>query len=289
MKINGTLSAICIALFVNFTLISGRALDTRDLITPVSDDLLFARAKGGNNKGGSSSGSTSTTSKKSQVKKGATTEATDGELGTWGLQRTRHEDNDFPPKPFNWDNEANDQYDSVGGTWKVAIIGPDSGHVGQYGEADVYQYQTNVDAGAFHTDAVYTTADNTGKARSLPTNRRALTYNAWIDAGGDPAELLKFSDENIENGDAKEAFESALEAMEGHISRSEGEQWVRISTQDEAWAHWDNGKNPFPAGYKKMTEDYPDMHSEVDSVMLYVDESDLYNAVHFMKPYEALD
>ncbi|KAI2635809.1 hypothetical protein GGS26DRAFT_589477 [Hypomontagnella submonticulosa] len=290
LKINGILSTIGIALFVNFTLVSGCVLVSRDLITPIDNDLLLPRSESGNSQGGSSSSSASKCGKNSQLKKGATREAADAELGAWGLQRIRHEANDAPPKPFHWDDEGNEVYKAVEGTWKVSSIKADSDHAAKYGTSDVYRYQTNVDAGAFHTDAVYTTEDGNGRARRLPANRRALTYNAWIEAGGDPADLLRLSDDNIENEDAKKAFQAVLDAKQAEVTTSaSGERWVQVSTQDEAWAQWDNGNNPFPAGYRKMAEDYPDMQSQLESVMLYIDATEEYNTVHFMESYESLD
>ncbi|KAI1346396.1 hypothetical protein F5Y01DRAFT_22360 [Xylaria sp. FL0043] len=286
MKTYQAFVAVILSLLLNTSFISGFAITARDFAAPIQDLFLNPRgkpssSKGGSRGGGSGSGSTGP-KQSSKLKKGSDPKDADAELSDWGMTRSRTGLSESVPAPFHWEDESNDLYESVEGKWEQSEITPDDSHSGQYGPGRIYLYQTNQEAGAFHTDEVYTTVDpiNHGQ-RSLPVNRRDLTYNAWIHAGGDPQNLKMFSDENIVNEDAKRAFEDTF--AEKGLDVTVGDQYVRLDRNDPAWSKWDNGANPFPDGYETMTIDYSDMQSTISYVMLYVDSLGAYHAVHVLE------
>jgi hypothetical protein len=292
MKVNAALLGIAATIIANFSLTSGHVIASSDLASPANHGALGARgSKGGSSKGGGSSSSSSSSGKKSsKLKKGSSSDDADAELKEWGMERSIEEESEDLPLPYHWNNEVNDvaQKFDQNGDWEVNIVHPDKDHAEEYGTSDIYHYQTNVAAGAFHTSAVYTTELVNGDPRTLPVNRRALTYNAWIEAGGDPAALLMFSDENIKNPDTRAAFEEVFRRKDGDASRTE-DQWLHLDRSDPVWKYWDDGKNPFPDGYETMTIDYTDMQSMISYVVLYVDPAGGYNAMHMMEHVPGLE
>ncbi|KAI0965435.1 hypothetical protein F4678DRAFT_476682 [Xylaria arbuscula] len=293
MKPNKVFGAFCFNLLLNFTLVSCFAIaSSRDLVVPTQDIFLSSRGRPGGSSKGSGSGSGSKGSKKtSSLKKGSDPDDADAELSSWGMTRGDHGSSEYPPTSFNWNEEANDLYNQVGkGTWEQYTIAPDDAHLTEYGSGEIYKYQTNQGAGAFHTHEVFTTEDPISHdPRTLPTNRRDLTYNAWIHAGGDPTKLQILSDENIVNTKARKAFEDTFAAKGLDVTLADTDQWVQINRNDPVWSKWDNGDNPFPDGYETMTIDYSDMQSTISYVMLYVDPLGEYHAVHVLEHVEDLE
>ncbi|KAI6083007.1 hypothetical protein F4821DRAFT_263343 [Hypoxylon rubiginosum] len=279
MKINNAVLITSIALFIKFALVFGRVLDTKDLgIVNVEDVGLVTRGKGKPTKQPGSGSGSSSSKKKSTLKKGDSSKA-EGELSGWGLVRTRGLTSKDAPMPYGYDDGEN-EYATIfkGSEWQGAVISPDEAHTQQYGADKVYEYYTNVNKQSFHTENVFTTETSNGQPRDLPANRRALTYNSWVEAEGDPANLRRFSDENIQNADAKRAFEAAFRAKGLDIDELDQSTVIRVS--DPEWGQWDDGRNPFPRGYASMTIDYPGMQSRVVDVRLYVDISGDYHTIH---------
>ncbi|KAI0809617.1 hypothetical protein GGR55DRAFT_679452 [Xylaria sp. FL0064] len=124
------------------------------------------------------------------------------------------------------------------------------------------------------------------RQRNLPVNRRGLTYNAWINASGDPAKLQILSDYNIVNEGARKAFEDTFAAKRKVIKDG---SFVKINRNDPAWSKWDNGNNPFPDGYETMTIDYSDMQSTISYVMSFVGVDSDYHAVHYLEHVQDLE
>ncbi|KAI0538440.1 hypothetical protein GGR58DRAFT_526238 [Xylaria digitata] len=284
MKVDKTLVAITASLILNSTVVSGFAITSRDLVAPFKGASIFARGKpGSSSKGsGSGSGSGSRGSKKSsRLNKGASRQDADAELSEWGLERSAGEEVWNPPDAFGWQGGNNDLYRRVDGEWTEYGIDADSSHAAEYGSGAVYSYSTNTAAGAFHTDLVFTTTDpETNNPRDLPTSRRALTYNAWVAAGGDPAKLQILSDDNIINPAGKQALENTFAARGVNV---EPNQYIQVRRSDPEWYTWDDGRNPFPDGYETMTIDYTNMQSTTSSVTLFVDQHGKYHAVHTLE------
>ncbi|TGJ76831.1 hypothetical protein E0Z10_g10809 [Xylaria hypoxylon] len=287
MKANKALVAITASLLLNVTVTSAFAITSRDLLAPFKGISIDARGKHGSSSKGSGSGSGPNrgSKKSSRLNKGASTVEADAELSEWGMARTHDTEEAIgnPPTAFEWNSENNQVYEDVNkGRWEQYQINPDEKHTAEYGSGPIYSYQTNKAAGAFNTDLVATGIDlETYRARDLPTTRRALTYNAWLAAGGDPAKLKFLSDDNIINEDARQAFEDTFAAMGVDVSKPN--QYIEVQRGNPAWAKWDNGHNPFPEGYETMTIDYTNMQSTTTSVTLFVDKHGNYHSVHILE------
>ncbi|KAF2967608.1 hypothetical protein GQX73_g5989 [Xylaria multiplex] len=284
MKVDKTLVAITASLLLNSAVVSGFAISARDLVAPFKGLSLHARGRpGGSSRGGTSgSGPGSKGSKKSsRLNKGASRQDADAELSEWGMARSDSGVAEGAPAAFGWQDRSTDLYQRLDGDWMEYGIDADSAHQAEYGRGPIYAYSTNQAAGAFHTDYVSTSEDpETHQPRDLPTSRRALTYNAWIAAGGDPTKLEILSDDNIINPQGREAFENTFAARGVAV---EANQYIQVRRSDPEWHAWDDGRNPFPDGYETMTIDYTNMQSTTSSVTLFVDGQGQYHAVHTLE------